>query len=431
MKLEKIYQRYLENPVISTDTRKNIENTFFVAIAGDNFDANKFAEQAKEKDAKYVLTSRKDLTGHEGFIVVEDTLKTLQDLAKFHRQQFDIPIIAITGSNGKTTTKELVSTVLSKKYNCFATPGNLNNHIGLPLSLLRLNKEHEIAVIEIGANHIGENEELTNICLPTHGITTNIGKDHLGEFGDMQGVVKAYKEFTDYFINTEDAFFLNIDDEFLPAIFESESSISFSTQDKNADYLGKAIEGKFLLEATIESKNRETNIQTNLFGDFNLYNVLSTFAIGDYFQVEHKSIQEAIAEYKPENNRSQVIENNSNTYIFDAYNANPSSMKLALESFDKTAYQNKVVVLGDMFELGEFTDQEHTDIINLIEKLDFEKVIFIGKYFDRNNNKIQALVFENSMKLRDWFVNNKFQNSAFLIKGSRGVALEKAFEFFG
>ncbi len=348
-----------------------------------------------------------------------------------------IPVIGITGSNGKTTTKELISRVLGTKYKVFATLGNLNNHIGLPLSLLMIDDNYEIAVLEFGANHIKENEFLCSIALPDFGISTNIGKDHLGEFGGFNGVVTAYKEFADYFnANPGFMFFLNLDDEILPGLLNTKSVITYSSKTREADCFGKILKNTIHLEVAVTSKlegyrDKLLEISSRLFGDFNLPNILAAVSFGQYFKVPAADIKSAIESYIPENNRSQVIRLGTNVFIFDAYNANPSSMKPAVENFARLDAEKKVLILGEMYELGEESEKEHLELAELVSGFSFDRVILVGTAFRQAAARLKCNYFNDHSELKAWFESLNFENTTFLIKGSRGVALEKAFQFYG
>jgi UDP-N-acetylmuramoyl-tripeptide--D-alanyl-D-alanine ligase len=431
MEIKDLYQIFRDCKGVSTDTRQDLRNTIFFALKGENFDANDFAEEALKKGAARVVVDKWETSENPGFICVDDSLKTLQELAKYHRANISIPVIAITGSNGKTTTKELLTAVLSKKFSTFSTPGNLNNHIGVPLCLLQLNNSFDLAVLELGANHVGENRFLTELCQPTHGITTNIGKDHLGEFGGMEGVITAYKEFVDFFNADQNlTFFLNLDDPYLPSITKTQNVISFSTGSKHPDIIGQVLHDSMMVHASITYSNNidvlHTNIKSKLIGEFNIYNILSAFAIGLFFEVPVNDIREAIESYTPVSNRSQILQYGSNTVVLDAYNANPSSMELAIESVNKLDHPNKMVILGDMFELGEYSETEHKHIIELL-KVSNLQIILVGAEFGKLSNSMQCSHFESAGEVKDWITSNQPENAFIYVKGSRGMKLESIF----
>ncbi|RZA09143.1 MAG: UDP-N-acetylmuramoyl-tripeptide--D-alanyl-D-alanine ligase [Moraxellaceae bacterium] len=369
MEIEAIYNIYLQHPNICNDTRKITQGCIYWAIKGERFDGNTFAQEALDQGAAYAVVDDAIYATNEKCLLVEDSLKALQDLATYHRNQLKIPVVAITGSNGKTTTKELMLRVLSQKLKTFATPGNLNNHIGLPLSLLQLTKNHEAAIIELGANHQNENAFLCEICQPDCGIITNIGKDHLEGFGGMDGVEKANMELFDYLKKHNKTAFVNLDDERIKRNMNALEHFSYSAY-MEADVFGE-VTAKFpLLKAKISSKKtgKTFEVETQLFGSFQLYNLLAATLVGEYFGVETEQIKQALESYQPQNNRSQIIKQNSNTIILDAYNANPSSMSPAVKDFEAYPTEKKVLLLGDMFELGEDSAKEHKAILKQRKK---------------------------------------------------------------
>lgn len=433
MQIEDLYKIYLNSSGIATDTRQVLNKTLFFALKGENFDANDFALDAINKGASFAVVDKKSLSAHPALIFVEDSLATLQELAEYHRSQIKIPIIAITGSNGKTTTKELLTAVLLKKYRTFSTPGNLNNHIGVPLCLLKLNNCYDIAVLELGANHVGENQFLTELCLPSHGITTNIGKDHLGEFGGMEGVITAYKEFVDYFNrNKQLNFFLNLDDPYLPGLTHTQNVISYSTGKKHPDIKGEVLYDSMMLHAGIsyseENEISYIEIKSNLIGDFNIYNILAAFSIGFSFGVNPDKIKEAIESFVPKSNRSQLIQFGSNTVVLDAYNANPSSMELSIESISKLDHPNKMVILGDMFELGKYSEAEHQQIVFKLKNSNIHHIFLVGTEFGKFASVIKCSHFENANAVKEWLLTSMPENAFIYVKGSRGMKLEKVFE---
>ena len=413
----------------------------FFCLKGENFDGNLFVNEALEKGAKYVVTENKQLPKSEAIIVVDDVLLTLQQLANYHRQQINIPVIGITGTNGKTTTKELIATVLSKKYKTACTQGNLNNHIGVPLTLLSITKDDEIAVVEMGANHVGEIEELCQIALPNYGLITNIGKAHLEGFGNMENIIETktalYHAAGTLFVNGEDLL-LKQKAEGRKQKAESRRQKAESRKQKAEGRKQKA-EGR--KEIVLYGKGSEVfgevlgmwpcleialwgnKIQTQLTGNYNLSNILAAAAIGRYFNVPAAAICDAIAKYAPQNNRSQIIKNETNTIIADYYNANPTSMKAALENFLLIDAPHKLAILGDMFELGENSMAEHQTIIDFCESHNLE-TIFIGTNFFTLKNE-HSKFFINLQDCNDYLKNHKIENRFILIKGSRGVRLEE------
>ena len=433
MLIKDLYRIYLQSSGIATDTRQDLKKTIFFALKGENFDANDFALDAINKGASYAVVDKKSLPHKPELIFVEDSLATLQELASYHRSQINFPIVAITGSNGKTTTKELLTAVLSKKFKTFSTPGNLNNHIGVPLCLLKLDNSFEIAILELGANHVGENQFLTQLSLPTHGITTNIGKDHLGEFGGMEGVITAYKEFVDYFNeNKHLLFFLNLDDPYLPGLTRTQNVISYSTGKKHPDIKGQVLYDSMMLHAGISfSRENEVayiEIKSNLIGDFNIYNILAAFAIGFSFGVAPDDIKEAIESFIPKSNRSQLMHFGTNTVVLDAYNANPSSMELSIESIIKLDHPNKMVILGDMFELGAYSEAEHKNIIDLLKESNIHHIILVGREFGKFASEIKCKHFENAAEVKHWLHSTQPEHAFIYVKGSRGMKLERVFE---
>ncbi len=428
MKTEELYKLFLTCGTVSTDTRKDLRKTLFFALKGENFDANDYALDAIGKGASYAVVDKKDLPDDPRLIKVDDTLSALQSLAAYHRQQLKIPVICIAGSNGKTTTKELVSGVLSTQYSTYSTPGNFNNHIGVPLSLLQLNKKHEMAVIEIGANHPGENKLLVNLVRPTHGIITNIGKDHMGEFGSRQGIVDSYSEFIDYFNMEPDAvLFYNADDKRVTNLVRTNNKRSFGKY-KNADFSFSVSADSLTLSCKLFKKQVEAfEVKSKLFGSFNAYNLVTAFAAGEYFGVDNATVRQALEDYSPENMRSQVLQWHGNTLVLDAYNANPSSMAPALADFHRINKEGKIVILGDMFELGKYSTEEHRAILDFLENKDFEQVILAGHEFGKFKTMYPFHFFENANAVKNWILSMNFADKTFFVKGSRGMKLEKIF----
>lgn len=429
MKITELYKIYLRHPKIVIDSRKVSAGDIFFALKGDHFDGNDFAKQALEKGAvKAVIDNKKvlDKNNSTKFIIVDDALKTLQQLATYHRSQLDIPVIGIAGSNGKTTTKELIKTVLEKKYNTFATPGNLNNHIGLPLSILKITKTHEIAVLELGANHPGEHAFLCEICKPNYGIITNIGKDHLEGYGSFEGVINAHKEFTDYLKNAGGFLFLNADDKEIVKLAKGLNNMSFGKKiGLDKDIEGEIVNDWPFLEAKIYKRgNFLVDVESNLYGSFHLYNILASIAIGDKFEIKPEAIKIAVKSYVPANNRSQLINWGNNTIILDAYNANPTSMELSIKDFIKIkTNKQKCIILGDMFELGTFSEIEHEKITKMLDKQGTE-VVLIGPEFKKA--KLNGMIhFDEVLQAKKWFLEQAEKNKLFFIKGSRGMALER------
>ena len=425
MSIEDLYKIYIENPGIETDTRKIKNGNIFFALKGPHFNGNKFAEQALKDGASYCVCDEKLTITDNRIIYVEDVLKTLQQLAKHHRQQLNIPFIAITGSNGKTTTKELVHEVLSTTYKCYTTKGNLNNHIGIPLTILSIKNDAEIAVIEMGANHLNEIEDYCLYTLPTHALITNCGKAHLEGFGGEEGVKKGKGELYSYILKTNGTVFINNDYDYLVNMSAGiDNKISYGSIE--ATYVGKALEEKHLLEVEIITGANIKTIQTQLAGNYNLPNVMSAVCIGKYFKVADEKIKNALEAYVPTNSRSQIIKKDTNTVLLDAYNANPSSMKVAIENFAKMEGLNKIVILGGMMELGEESLAEHAGLIEMLSQYSWKQVVVAGKDF--TNLPSYVLRFNDSTEIAAWFKEQHFQNATILIKGSRSMAMEKVLE---
>ncbi|QNA45152.1 UDP-N-acetylmuramoyl-tripeptide--D-alanyl-D-alanine ligase [Lacibacter sediminis] len=422
MRIEELYQLFLQHPSVQTDTRKLKEADLFFALKGDNFNGNQFALQALEKGAAYSIVDQVVSGADDRIIVVQDVLSTLQELSKYHRQQFKIPFIAITGSNGKTTTKELIHVVLSSHFKTYTTEGNLNNHIGIPLTLLKVKADAEIAVIEMGANHQKEIAGYCKYALPTHGLINNVGKAHLEGFGGIEGVKKGKGELYDYIRETKGTIFINNDFDYLLEMSEGIGhKVSYGTHD--ALTTGELISSEPFLKVNISSTPEIGLINTHLVGDYNLPNVLAAVCVGLHFRVPPNKIKAAIESYQPSNSRSQLIESGTNKIILDAYNANPSSMKLAIENFAKLPAEKKVLMLGAMAELGEASLAEHQYIIDLIQKFNWHKVVLVGGDFNKISHSFEN--FKSSAEARDWFKNQQFTNTHLLIKGSRSMKMEE------
>jgi UDP-N-acetylmuramoyl-tripeptide--D-alanyl-D-alanine ligase len=420
-----LHSLFLNCKSISTDTRKIESNCIFFALKGENFDANTFAKEAIEKGAKYVVIDNSDYLIDERTLLVENTLTTLQELAKFHRNYLGLPIIALTGSNGKTTTKELINAVLSKKYNTLATIGNLNNHIGVPLTLLRFNKETEIGIVEMGANHQKEIEFLCDIAQPDYGYITNFGKAHLEGFGGVEGVIKGKSEMYDYLKNKNKLIFVNLDDTIQNEKTITVNRFSFAVNTSQSDVRITAVEANPMVKITYNN----LLINSHLIGIYNANNINAAITIGNYFKVSDEQIKEAIENYIPENNRSQLIQKGSNEIILDAYNANPSSMTAAITNFIQLEKENKIAILGDMFELGKESLIEHKKIVESLENQKKIQIYFIGKDFYWNKiNSNHLHFFEDFNSFSKFIEANKPTNSLLLIKGSRGMALERILE---
>ena len=397
-------------------------------MKGENFNGNKFAKNAIENGAAYAVVDDVSFCENTNYILVEDVLKTLQKLAKYHRNKINIPLIGITGSNGKTTTKELINTVLSQKFNTFATKGNLNNHIGVPLSILKITTETEIAIIEMGANHLGEIAALCEIAKPNYGIITNIGKAHLEGFNNIEGVIKAKSELFDYIIKNKGSVFVNSDDKLLMKL-SGEIKRTLYGKTTKADCKSEIIDHDLFVNMKWFSPQGEKTIKTKLFGSYNFENVEAAICIGNYFGVDAGEIKSAIENYKPANMRSQIIRSkNNNTIILDAYNANPSSMKLSIENFAQLNLENKVLILGDMLETGVEEKNEHLKILSLIKENNIQLVFLVGKIFQSVCIETEFNSFINTDELNKFFKDQPLKNSSILIKGSRGNKLENLTE---
>ncbi|MDI9311735.1 MAG: UDP-N-acetylmuramoyl-tripeptide--D-alanyl-D-alanine ligase [Limnohabitans sp.] len=424
MRIEEIYQCFLQCDSVSTDTRKIEPNSLFIALKGENFDANTFASEALKKGALFVIIDNKQyLTDENKMLLVNDNLKTLQELANYHRKQLGLPIIALTGSNGKTTTKELINIVLSKKYNTKATFGNLNNHIGVPLTLLSFDENTDIGIVEMGANHQKEITELCQIAEPDYGYITNFGKAHLEGFGGVEGVIKGKSEMYQYLEKNHKTIFVNIDDSIQNEKTKSSIRFTFSLE-KKADVNIRSTLSNPMVEIIL---NDHITIQSNLIGSYNANNINAAITIGKYFNISDNDIKDAIENYIPTNNRSQLIEKNSNKIILDAYNANPSSMLAALANF-RQLEGDKIAFLGDMFELGKESLTEHKKIIESVINDDTIIFYFIGKNFFETKVSQKNIYYYDSFES---FLSNspkEIKNKTILIKGSRGMALERILE---
>lgn len=427
MEIAELYEIYKQHPVVTTDTRNCPPNSIFFALKGANFNGNLYAETALKNGCSYAVVDEKKYAVNDRIIYVEDSLKTLQQLANYHRHKLSVPIIAITGTNGKTTTKELIAAVLGKEYNVLYTEGNLNNHIGVPLTLLRLNKQHEIAVIEMGANHVGEIKALAEIVEPQFGLITNVGEAHLEGFGSFQNIIKAKGELYDYIRSRDDGkIFIDYDNDYLRKI-ETDITPIYYGKEEELFISGHLLELNPYLKFQWRFLDSHYIVQTQLIGSYNMTNVLAAVAVGRYFGVRSDLICSAIEDYVPSNNRSQLKETDKNTLIIDAYNANPTSMRAALENFSSLDVSNKTLIIGEMKELGENSKTEHQKMINYIAGHKFENVYLVGDIFaqiDHNGYRY----FENSTLLRDHLVNNPLHNQYILVKGSRATCLENCLD---
>lgn len=424
MDINNLYQKYCESGLISTDTRKITPGSVFFALKGEKFNANEFAAEALSKGARYAVVDEEKYVTDDRVVLVKDVLKTLQDLARHHRSQLTIPVIGLTGSNGKTTSKELVNAVLSKKFRTFATKGNLNNHIGVPLSILSIDKSIEIAVIEMGANHLGEIALLSEIANPTHGFITNIGKAHIGTFGGFENIIRAKSELYQHLIQNNGVVFINSQDPILSNMAKRFSKPLFYPAKGDyyhCEFLGAHPFVKFKTESGKETA-------TQLIGGYNFQNIAAALCIGKFFEVEESLANQAIAEYVPGNMRSQVMKKGTNTIILDAYNANPTSMAAAIQNLAEMHSDNKVLILGDMFELEEEAEKEHRALGKLIlenARKGFSEVFLCGTLIKSAQTEFPAAKhFYNKEDLLTYLKNSPIQHATVLVKASRGIGLE-------
>lgn len=426
---EKIYRIFTDYPIISTDTRKIADNCIFFALKGDNFNGNKFASTALKQGAVYAIIDEPEYSVSDKTILVDNVLQTLKDLANLHRRKLGLPILAITGTNGKTTTKELVSAVLSEKFNVCFTQGNLNNHIGVPLTLLKMNSDTEFGVIEMGANHPGEIADLCRIAEPNYGIITNIGKAHLEGFGSFEGVIKTKSELYQYIKNKNGIIFFNSENQLLNKLTRDINyKISYGTN--SADFIGELLSSPPFVHIKANFKKGVLYLNTNLTGDYNFENILAAACIGNYFEVDPISIQKALKNYYPQNNRSQLINKNGVKIIMDAYNANPTSMQASIKSFMSNSSTKSYLILGDMLELGEYSKPEHTSILELLNNYSEITVYTVGKNFHEIAPNFNCKSFQNVEMLCSFLQDNPITEGEILIKGSRGIQLEKVLNCF-
>jgi len=428
----KLYSLFRQHPIICTDSRVCPSGSLFFALKGDNFNANAFALSALEKGCAYAVVDDAEFAIDDRFILVENVLESLQELAAYHRKQLGTKIIGITGTNGKTTTKELMAAVLKEKYAILYTQGNLNNHIGVPLTLLQLKPEHQYAIIEMGANHPGEIKFLCGIACPDYGIITNVGKAHLEGFGSLEGVMKTKAELYDYISESGKLIFMNTGNPLLQTmaagsgITQPDKKIGYSlnAEDKDAVYIAGITDCSPFLHLRWNKKGNEPKeIQTHLIGAYNAENVLAAITIGDHFGVSNEQIKNGLENYIPQNNRSQLTVTEQNKLVVDTYNANPTSMRAAILNFAQMEVPEKTLILGDMFELGAQSEEEHQNIVNLLQQNSFKNVLLVGKDFKKTQNSFHS--FEFVSELIDYIRENPIRNNYILIKGSRGIKLER------
>lgn len=422
MTISELYRIYVRHPQITTDSRNCLKGSLFFALKGERFDGNRFAEQALAAGSDYAVIDNPDYFEDERTILVEDVLKTLQQLAQRHRKLLNIPVIAVTGSNGKTTTKELVAAVLSSKFNLLYTQGNLNNQIGVPLTLLRLKHNHEMALIEMGASRPGDIKELAEIAQPNYGIITNVGQAHLEGFGSFENVVKTKGELYDYIRRTKGLIFINNTHEELRAMGEGIEQVTYGESEEAFAY-GYAVGNSPYLTFNWRQQGKLHTVETRLVGDYNVENLLAAVAVGRYFKVPAERISRLVAAYEPDNNRSQLVSTGRNQLIVDAYNANPSSMKAALDNFARMEVSPKALILGDMKEQGAASEALHKEVIQQIKTAKFDKVLLCGEYFSGAGKRFVS--YQTTDELMNALKANPLKGYHILIKGSRGMALEK------
>lgn len=422
MNIKAIHQLFLQSNSVCTDTRKIIKDAMYFALKGENFNGNTFAQNAIELGAKYVIIDEAEFNISPETILVNNVLETLQELATFHRAYLNLPIIAITGSNGKTTTKELINATLSQKFNTVATIGNLNNHIGVPLTLLSMDSKTEIGIVEMGANHLNEIEFLCSIAKPDYGYITNFGKAHLEGFGSLEGVIQGKCELYKYLIKHNKTIFVNGNDKIQIERTQKANTYIFGTIKDNSNIVIDLVSAHPFVKVLYNN----LEIQSQLIGTYNFSNISAAIAIGNYFKVQDSEIKLAIENYVPTNNRSQITEKGTNTIVLDAYNANPTSMEAALKNFEKQEGFQKIAILGDMFELGNETEKEHQTIIDLVSTMLLDQVIVIGKHFFETKIVSPKIVaFKTFEEFNNIFDVSQINNTTLLIKGSRGMALER------
>lgn len=426
MNIQKIHKLFLVSNSVSIDSRNIKPNDVFFAIKGLNFDGNKFAVQAIENGASHVISDDLEISKiSDKIIYVNDSIQTLQELANFHRKFINTKIIAITGSNGKTTSKELIFSVLKSRYKTIATKGNLNNHLGVPLTILSMNKETEIGIVEMGANHLREIDFLCNIAEPDFGYITNFGNAHLEGFKSLEGVIRGKSELYNYLRDNDKVIFYNSENLKQSSILNNYSnSFSFGSNSKS-----NCILNKLKSKNCISIKYNEESIVSNIYGDYNFENISIAIAIGCYFKIGVEQIKKGVESYLPENNRSQILKKRNNTIILDAYNANPSSMDLAISSFDNINTTNKMIIAGDMFELGQESNKYHQQIINYLEKLTNTLTYVVGVNFCKTNHSKKIKSFPSTKELINNISKLNISNYSILIKGSRTMQLEKIVEF--
>ena len=425
MNLNELYELFLHHEKITTDSRHCPANSLFFALKGERFDGNQYAAKALEAGAAYAIIDNPEYLSGDRMILVDNVLDCLQQLAHRHRKALGIPVIGITGTNGKTTTKELLASVLATKFNVLATEGNLNNQIGVPLTLLRMNPDHEIAVVEMGASHPGDINELVHIVAPNYGLITNVGCAHLEGFGSFEGVLHTKGELYDYLRHTNGKIFINQENKDLIGIAHGLEQITYG-QYEGAFAVGHVVESNPFLTFDWKQQGKIHVVETHLVGAYNIDNVLAAVAVGRYFKIPAERISRAIAAYEPTNNRSQYKKTERNDLIIDAYNANPTSMKAALDNFASLPVHPKAVVLGDMLELGKTSDELHSRIIRQLQAKAFDKVYLCGQHFARTADGFPS--FTTTEELIAALRQDKLEGYHILIKGSHSMGLENVVE---
>jgi len=428
--IESLYEKYINIRGVATDTRKIDPGVLFIALTGKNFNGNRFAQEALEKGARFAVVDDPTYATDERYFVVDNTLRTLQELATYHRRQLKIPFIGIGGSNGKTTTKELIHAVLKQRYRTYATKGNLNNFIGVPLTLLSIEKDIEMAIIEMGADRIGEMEELLRICEPTHGLITNIGKEHLETFGGLEGVMQGEGELYDYLSESQGVAFINSREALL-------QEVEVSKKRHFSETIRFPAPGEYLTCELLESSpyvvyqhENGQRVETQLTGAYNFENIVAALCVGKYFGVPAEQANAAVRNYQPENNRSQIIRKGSNTVLLDAYNANPSSMQAAILNFRSLKATKKAVILGDMLELGEYAADEHRRLGALVAESGFDTVLLCGNLMQHAlASNPHAYYFPDKFSLHNWLSDYPMTDTYLLVKGSRSMSLESVLPF--
>jgi len=426
--VEEIYKLFQKTRKISTDSRKIEKGCLFFALKGENFNGNRYAGQAIENGAAYAIVDEEEYAKSDRTIRVKNVLQSLQKLAHYHRKKLGIPILGITGSNGKTTTKELIAAVLSKKFRLVFTQGNLNNHIGVPLTLLKMDASTEFGVVEMGANHPGEIAALCRIADPDYGIITNIGKAHLEGFGSFEGVIRTKGELYDFVGQKKGTIFYNSDNPILENLGKDlPKRVSYGKS--GADLNGEPLQSPPFIHVKANFPKGVLYLNSKLIGDYNYENIMAAACIGNYFELDPLKIQEAIKQYTPTNNRSQLIQKDGLRIIMDAYNANPTSMKASIESFAGSSPDNCFLILGDMLELGEYSREEHLSILHLLKEKGFKHVFLVGPEFKSVATGFDYRNFQDVNALCDDLQKKKIKNGNILIKGSRGIQLEKVLDF--